>query len=724
MNRAALLLVLVVLTLACGAEAQVDDGIGVTGSANGPILTALPSPLVLPGSQPSMASDGTLIFDYAPGLAANVAAAHPLPPCTTATSCAMQCQAYATGNAWRCVDGNGNPFTVTQGTAGTIEDAQGRIALQIFSDANAPKIAAADSGALTTVWLNPHTIIFTGNAYITTNTIPYVYVEGTSSNGFHFRSEAGTRCIWRNSTGTPTEANALVSIPAVTAGMGFYACRKSGTGAASSYTTWANGTTATVAWAYDPGNPGASDNNFGRNIGTTLWLGGQYESITLYSVAKTDAELAALQADWAGINPATSLSADDLVYSRGGQLWTLNSAGQYLPVAAVLPVIDSQGLMMGEHSAVSGLGATWATDNLDASSWTAVGTPTTTTNVASGPFSAWRNTAEADRIVDDDAGAFEGYKSVTNAATTVDRFTCSAFLKQGDTGAVTTKARIVVEQNGSTDVATCDKTLTSSFARYSCTGDTSGSVTAVRCRIVVGNAASDTGSILIAQAQMNADGWAAAPLVGNGSVGVDDLTSTSNEVDQWSTAVGHTHEIIFTPDFSRADTFDAEDTYEPLDLTDNAQTDHRVLLWHYQNNDPAMATRGSGGALSTTDTYGSAVSEVAGTTYAFRIKWEPVGGGFVNHFLYFNACPGSVATCSATTLIGSDTTGTKVAPTTDWGVLQIGCRYNNILCLSGHIQRVRIWQRGRGPLRRRRAAASRSRIMGRTRRSEAPCSCA
>ena len=434
--------------------------------------------------------------------------------------------------------------------------------------------------------------------------------------------------------------------------------------------------------------------NFGRNIGTTLWLGGQYESLTIFSVAKTDAQLASYQADWAGLNPATSTTVDDLRYARGGQLWTLNAAGQYYPIAPEIPVMESAGMAIGEHTNESGSGATWATDNLDASSWTVVGTPTTTVNVDSGPFSSWRNTAEGDRVVDDDAAAFEGYEAVTSAGVAVDRFTVSCFLKQGDTGITTTKARLILRQSGTTDVATCDKTLTSAWVRYTCSGTTSGPPTSVRGRVLVGNATADTGSILVSQCQVNADGWAAAPLIGNGAVGVDDLSSTLAEVAAWTKTGGTRHEVIFTPDFSRSDIFDLSDTYEPVDLDEVTHTDHRVLLWHYYNLPHAMATRGAAAPLTETDTYAASdIPESAGHTYAFSARWVPVGGGFVNHYLYFNECPGSVSACEATTLIASDTTGTKRAPVTaDWGWLRIGCRYNKIACMSGHIARVRIWE--------------------------------
>lgn len=579
----------------------------------------------------------------------------------------------------------------------------GRSSLAIVSDAAAPSIVAANNAALNNFEQSPHTVIYTGVAYITTNTIPYVFVHGSSANGLHFRSESGTRCIWRNSGAVPTEVNVLVSTPRVDAGTGFYACRKAGTGASSVYTTWANGTTVTSSsWPNDPGATSSTDMYFGRNIGTTLFHGGQYESFTVYSVAKTDAELAAMQADWAGLNPTVSQTSDDLVYARGGKIWVQNSVGQYMPVAPAIPGIDSLGLIMGEHSSVSGLGASWATDNLDASSWTAVGTPTTTTNVDSGPFSTWRAAAEGDRIVDDDAGNFEGYESVTNSGTTTEKYTVSCFLKQGDTGVTTTKARLILRQNGTTDLAICDKTLTSTWTRYTCTGTTS-SPASVKGRVLVGNAASDTGSILSSQCQVNRDGWATSPLITDSSVGVDDLTTTTAEVTPWSKTIGGAHEIVFTPEFSRAtDLYDAEDTYEPVDVTDPTQADHRVIMWHYQNDKPSVGTRGSGGATTTTDTYATNdFNEVAGTRYAFKIRWRPAGSGKVNHWIYFDACSGSVSTCTATTLIGSDTSGTKIMPTTDWGVMQIGCRYNNVLCLSGHIDRVRIWQR-RAPQKRRR----------------------
>lgn len=647
----------------------------------------------------------TLQFDYKP-----FSVGHTLPACTAANNCAMQCTAYSTGNAWRCVDGSGSSFTVTQGTASVVTTPWGTSALNIWSDANAPSIATANLGTLATTFTGAHTIVVTGvtgsnaGAYF-----PFAFQNGTTGYMLVRPEGSNQKCVWGNVGGTGGEVTVIADAGGgggmtMYEGWSMVACRKTGLAGASSYNSRINGTNKETAWAFDPGSMAAGTIRFGRHSSAGLYMHGMLESVTVFSEAKSDATLTTYEDAWTGNAVATSQTTSPLTHTHGttssGRDFIVDPDGYYTPVGRNVPRVLSSGMRVAENSSGSrgGSGSNWATDNTAAASWTAVGTPTTTSNTSSGPFSRWPNTAEADLIVDDDAGALEGYTAVTSAGTTLTKYTASCFLAPGTTGVTTDKARLAITTDG-TGSTTCDKTVTAGslaggFARYTCTATVTGSPTFVRGQVLVGNATTDTGSILVSQCQVDKKGWADQPRYTNTAIGID-LTNVSNaEVDAWAHTTSGSYQVVFTPDFTWAtDIYDSEDTYEPLDIYSNGAADHRALGWQYYNTNPAIATRGSGGATTTTDTYASSdPSVVAGHNYAFRIKWAQHGVGFVDQYIYFNECAGSVATCYADTLIGSDTTGTKVAPTTgDWGGWYIGCRYSQTLCMEGQILRATVW---------------------------------
>lgn len=682
MNRLGLL---VLLAVALAAPAGANWGRS-TGSSNLGGFWRLWSPAP---------RGDTVIFDFAPALSSTTE--HRLPACTAANNCAMQCTASLTGDAWRCVTGAGASFTVTQGTGTAVANVWGQPALQIFSDANAPTISAANAAALESVWTQPHTVITTAfSNTISGNTVQLHFRQQSASGGLAARTESGHRCIWLNTSAAPTSVTVTVSANSSQYGWSIGTCRKSGTGASSSYTARSNGTASTSAWAADPGAASSTIAYFGRNSTAGSYLGGQFESVTIYSAALSDDEIAGIEAAWKGTAPIVSMSGDAIEYLSGSLFGArpmlADADGYYFPMGINVPRVTSAGYYIEEHGNETTRGASWATDALDASSWTTVGTPTVTANQASGPFSRWKSAAEADLAVDDDAAAMEGFQGTT-CGTTAQRYTVSCFLAPGTSGVTTDKARLVVETDA-TGTTNCDKTLTAGFSRYTCSATVSGSPTYVRGRLLIGNATTDTGSVLVSQCQCDEDGWANSPHITNSATSLDNSNASNAEVDLWPTN-GGAYQVVFRPDFTWAtDLYDNNDTYEPMDLHNNGSTDHRVLGWQYYNTNPAIATRGSGQPTTSTDTYATSnPNVVAGSLYAFKIRWKDVGGGKAHHWIYFDECLGSVDACEATTLIGSDTTGNMYGPTTgDWGGWQIGCRYSHTICMEGHILRATAWR--------------------------------
>lgn len=687
MKRLSLLLAALVAVLIAATSSQGPWSLGPWAETPPLPFSALWSP-VTSGQEPL----GTKTFEYNP-----YSVAPALPVCSTATSCVMQCKASTSGSVWQCTKGDGTAVTVTQGTGSTAGTGPQGIAHTFTSDTTAPTITSANLGTiLQDYFTSDHTVVFTGGTIaLNGGAINYMFrIADAGVQSFDLRHESGSKCIWVDTAKTPTNATILHSSnDGIAKGLSFVACRKSG----NNYTTWQNGASTTGTWTQSVGAISGTTAYFGRHTSTALSLNGYMQSITFYSVAKTDTELNLLEDTWMGAVPSTMQSALGLFVSRGGQVFAPNESGKYHAFSNNLTRVTTganAGLLIDEGG---GANAAWAADPTSASTWTAVGVPTVTGNVDGGPFSEYRNGAEADLVIDDDAGAFEGYESVRSAGTAAGKYTAWCWVRSGTTGVTTDKVRISVVAAGGSSAgsADCDFSgLTSTFEQKKCTASITGTATTIKGRITVGNAASDTGSVIVSFCQIDDDGWINDPHFGDASVGVDDIRVQSTEVLAWPTTGGDIT-VAFTPNFNKADfqpSPDSEDSWEIFDLFNTGQTDHRVLAWRYNFDKPAIATRGSGGATTTTDTYASVdINEVAGTKYAYRVKWKDCGGGKVNHWIYFDTCS-DPATCTPRTLIGSDTTCTKFAPTYDWGGVQVGCRYSRTICMLGTIHRVTVRQ--------------------------------
>jgi hypothetical protein len=637
------------------------------------------------------ASLGAVFFDYNP-----YAVAPMLPTCTVANSCTLQCKASTSGNVWQCTKGDGTAVTVTQGTGSVAELGPQGIAHQFVDDTTAPTITSANLGTiLQDYFTSDHTVIATGGAIAAApGAINYLFrLADAGVQSFDLRHESGTKCIWTDTTKTPTNATVTYSSSeGVLTGLSFLACRKSGT----SYTAWQNTNSTSTTWAQSVGTISGTTAYFGRHSSTTLYLNGWLQSITFYAAAKTDAELALIEDQWMGTAPSTSQSGLGLATFHSGKTFAPRASDgkQYAFSNAVPRVVtgSSAGLLIDEGV---GTNASWAADPTNASTWTAVGTPTTTANQDSGPFSKYRNGAEADLIVDDDAGAFEGYTSVRSAGTAAGKYTAWCWVRSGTSGVTTNKVRMSVVATGGTSAgsADCDfSDLTSTFTQKKCVATITGTATTIQGRVTVGNATTDTGSVIVSFCQIDDDPFINDPHFGDTAIGVDNVFASNTEVDAWNTAGGD-YVSIFTPNFSRVDLTpspDTDDSYEIFDLYNDAKSDHRVLAWHYNYANPAIATRGSGQPTTSTDTYATSdYNEVAGTKYALRVKWKKCADPtFSKHWVYLDTCS-DPNTCLPTTAIGSDETCTKYSPTTtDWGGLQIGCRYSVTVCMLGTIHRI------------------------------------
>ncbi len=118
---------------------------------------------------------------------------------------------------------------------------------------------------------------------------------------------------------------------------------------------------------------------------------------------------------------------------------------------------------------------------LDNGAWASVGTPTMSANAALGPG----GTATAELLGDDSAGAFEG-KQQTLTTTAGQAYTLSCWARAGSSS----KLRL------SNDGTTCDKTVTATWARYTCSDASASGVSTVQ-QVLIGNAVGDTGDVVV-----------------------------------------------------------------------------------------------------------------------------------------------------------------------------------------------------------------------------------
>lgn len=614
---------------------------------------------------------------------------------------------------WNCTCGaagvaqigctQGQAVAVTQGTGTTTVALPWGSALKAVNAAKAPKITTPS--AWETYWTGPHAVIVYAYATTITSSVPFELsmVDGGSTNGFQMRGN-DNGCIWYKAGATPASISvgfgAGSNVPSL--GFGAYGCRKTATGASSVYDSFADGAkTTSSAWPNDPGAPTGGDLWFARNAGGSAPLDGALFEVDFYNAAPTDARMQALTAP---VQAGYLVAADGTTlidHTSGPTVFYVDPVtGLAWPYGNNTANVNASGIAIEERndSEVGGAGCNWAADCLDASSWTDVGTPTVTTNVASGPFSAQKNTAEADEIVDDDAAAFEGKSATTSCDNAVDHDTASCYLGLGTTGTTLNKARLdwVVTGGGTATPSSCDFTITGTgplgYDLYQCPTVTSGTVTTLKARLLVGNAVSDTGSIRVSQCQCDRQARAQDGRMITSTGEGRDLyhvpAATTATMKSAGLRNNGTLSVIFTlnHDAPGDEISDAADSWFPFDLAHTGNDDHRITLFYevLGGYNHQLCLRLDDGTHTNVDLCSpTGITFTHGVQTIVTAQWTSCDATHVKGFLYRDTCANS-QTCQATTLIASDTTCTLKKPADDvWGQGFLGNRMNATFGMNG-----------------------------------------
>lgn len=351
----------------------------------------------------------------------------------------------------------------------------------------------------------------------------------------------------------------------------------------------------------------------------------------------------------------------------------------------------------------------WAADPLAAATWTAVGTPTTTSNVSAGPFAVWKKANEEDLIVDDSAAAFEGYRSL-EASTYMDGgayyFNATCFLKAGTSGTTTDSACLTftsdgtyILRDGGTSGECCfPGSLTTTSQRFECVARVTGATT-VKANVLVGSTAAQTGSIRTAQCQITEGPNIEQPLADNTARG--NLSySLAPGTDSWpNAALGGAIEIVSTPLWDStefvSDQAVGDSTYYEFDAylsTGTPSADHTmVMVYDYGAINHLLVGFGTGNVSDARcDLNITGLSRVHGVDDVTRGEWRALGGGLCNVYAYHDVCAGAATSCYATTLVASNTTGTCLCPGNP-DVVRLGNRLNGVAPTSAAFQVIRIY---------------------------------
>jgi hypothetical protein len=666
----------------------------------------IPLSLLDPGFVANTTPPPTTLLDFYP--AAMSLSSPSIEACTTANNCVLDCTATTSGGPWACVNGSGATVNVTQGTGADTVTTPWGTALKQVTDAKAPKLSTPS--AFETFWTQPHTVVTFGYSTTQTSSIPFELAQFTGSpNGFRMRFNDNF-CNWFNSAATPTSIAVTGSglIPQASNGWNVMSCRKAGTGASSVYTARANGiSSSSSAWPFDPGAPTGGNLFFGRDsVSSGIPLDGPLHRVRLYNAAISDARLAALEAAYQGGGLLAADGTTLIDHTSGAQVFYVDPlTGKAWPYGNGTAEVESTGIPVEERNdtEVGGAGNNWAADGLNVSSWTDVGTPIVTTNQASGPFSTWKNTAEADLIADDDAAAFEGKSANNSCDNAVDHDTASCWIAPGTSGTTTTKARIdwVVTGGGTATPSSCDFTLGAGFNRYSCPTVTSGTVTTLKGRVLVGNAASDTGSILVSQCQCDRQARAQTGLMADAtSQGRDSYHIPTTATAAWHAAGvrnNGTLREVFTlnHDVPGDELSDAADSWFLEDMSNAGESDHRMTLFYEVagslNHQLCFRLEDADGDTTNVDICSSPnITFARNTQYVVRAQWKACDATHTDRWLYVDTCA-DAATCDATTLAASDTSCTlkNIADDT-WGRMWLGNRFSNSFGLNGRIARLEV----------------------------------
>jgi hypothetical protein len=600
------------------------------------------------------------------------------------------CRVASNGTSWECVNGQtGASFgTVTQGSGTTYQDTPfGAKALSDITSAKAPKVV---STVLDALWKGDHTVVLAGYSTTATDaTYQHWFGAADATNSIYARQEGGTvRVGWGGAGGAVTALNGMVS---GTDGWTVLSFRRSG----NNHYGRMNGTDSVVesASTITGDFTGGTEFYFGERqaAGHAYPLRGPLGFAAFYGAALTSAQLAAIERGWWGVDSRVSASLATGVSCLD-------------PDGGSIDCYRQGGAMVAAGRGLRAVRATtptnkWAADALAAATWTDVATPTVTSNASSGPFHRWKQTAECDLIVDNDAAAFEGKRGadgyiVSNGAQS---YTASCYLAAGTSGTTTTAARLQLDVTGGGwgDAGTthaCDITgLTSTVTRQTCTSPAfiidAGSPT-VRGALLVGNTAATTGSVTACQCQLTPAAYVAEPAFDNASR--SNSSQTIDPVaDGWPDVTsGGKYEVVFTPVYDPLSQWRiGDDIIYLFDANDG--TDHSaVVVLGYQLAGRTLVRTQNGGDW--TEIITPDITLASGIMRAVAIEWRREGGGTYSVSWRFDACPdGNVATCRAQTLQGTETGGFGPSQPTS---VELGNRVGGAFPTDVFISAVRVYQ--------------------------------
>lgn len=431
----------------------------------------------------------------------------------------------------------------------------------------------------------------------------------------------------------------------------------------------------------DPGRiatTGAGNKHqFGANTIGSQYLNGPDMLHGYYNAQLTAAETREVQDTiWGVFNDAGTLTpkVDFTAAPRGEAIDHSGDGGNVDLMWSLLPLTDGTGALRS-HRAYQNF---WADDPLQVSGWTGVNSPAVSTDTLAGPFDYYRGTVSGDEIIDD-SSSFEGYRSPLG--TTDDGglhwWSASCIMRAGtnDGGTPTiSKARLAFTSTSGTidgGNATCDFTgLTTNWTRNECRASYYGG-TNMKADVLVGNAATDQGSIGVAQCQLAQTNALNPPVPW--STPRPQYWHELSTANWPSAADGGSFEFVHRALFDPVEqglpdggaSADPKDTYDYIiDNFLQSTSDHCLafIFGELSTADLFVAIRDGHGVNS--DLTPAVGRLVVGQMYATKAEWYPVGGGKCNLYVYHNTCSGSSTSCFATVPVASDVTGTATCPCT------------------------------------------------------------
>lgn len=581
----------------------------------------------------------------------------------TVESGAALCKVNAAGTEWECVGSTGAAAgSVAQGTGTTYQGTfAGDIkALSDITDAKAP--VWTHSGL--SIFAGDFTVIITGFATTASDATYQYWIE---AGNFAIRNE-GTSARARFGTAGLTADN----VAATRDNWVIMTARKNGT----SHTLRVNGETGTPNVFADDLPTGFGNIGFGSFLplrGPMAWA---------YFVPRhlSDAEVAAIENQWHGAPALSVASASPQCIDNTA------ISGQVDCFAADAVPLVSATLGLRTVRAYQNF---WSATPLSLASGTDVATPTITADVAAGPFSRMLNGAlECDLMVDNNGAAFEGKQGATGG-TGEGFWSADYFLAAGTSGTTRTTARITIDVAGGTGSTTCDVTgLTSTPTRAHCSTTAGDTPTSVRSSILVGNAAADTGSVVVCHSQMTASAYAEPPTRHGSAIGSSHF-NTNIAAAPFNASRGR-YEVVFTPLFdTNTQWLSNTDNIRLIDVSETSPGHLAYIIFGYQQaGDMQAVTVGGGGDPAQVNVAAGGLGLDAGQLYAASIEWTGNGSTNCTATVRLNACAGSVAACTATTSLGSGTGACPIAP----DVVYLGERYSEQLNSSANYKEFRVYR--------------------------------